>query len=162
MKLPLKVKIPPDLLLDETAANHGDGSTTSRSSTDKVASIEGEEEQPRKKLGVSAVFANRAMTKTTLILWVNWTVVTLGYYGISLGIGDVGPNLFINFMLVSLVEIPSYLFAYATIDHLGRKTVYVLCILLTGLGCLSAAFLEDDSAVKTTLSLIGSPQLRSW
>ncbi len=98
------------------------------------------------------------MVKITLIMWLNWIVVSVGYYGISLGIGDVGPNVFINFLLVSLVEIPSYIFATLTIDHLGRKTLYVFCVMLTGVGCLAAAFLEDDSAIKTTLSLIGRQQ----
>lgn len=53
-----------------------------------------------KKVGIFSVFSSRTMTKVTLVLWVNWIVVILGYFGISLGIGDVGPNLFVNFMLV--------------------------------------------------------------
>ncbi len=111
--------------------------------------------EAEKSVGISALFSTRTMTKITLVLWVNWIVVTMSFYGISLGIGDVGPDIFINFLLISLVEIPSYVFAIFTIDHLGRKTLLVLSMTLTGVGCLSAAFLEDDSALKTVLSLLG-------
>ena len=40
------------------------------------------------------------MTRITIVMWINWIVVTVGYYGISLGIGDIGPDVFINFLLV--------------------------------------------------------------
>ena len=86
--------------------------------------------------------------------WTNWIVVTIGYYGISLGIGNIGSDIFINFLLVSLIEIPSYVFATLTLDHLGRKTLYVTSIMITGVGCLIAAFLEDGAA-KTSLCIAG-------
>ena len=56
---------------------------------------------------------------------------------------------------VSLVEIPSYVFATLTVDHIGRKSLYVFCIMLTGVGCLSAAYLEDGDTAKTALCLVG-------
>ncbi len=106
-------------------------------------------------MGITALFSSKTMTKITLVLWFNWVVITVGYYGISLGIGDMGPNVFINFFLVSLVEIPGDLFALLTIDRLGRRTLNVLCLFITGVGCLSAAYIEDGSAIKTILCLIG-------
>ncbi len=68
---------------------------------EKGVGINARDESARKKLGFSALFATRATTKITLVMWINWIVVTLGYYGISLGIGDIGPDLFINFLLVN-------------------------------------------------------------
>ncbi len=50
--------------------------------------------------GISAIFATPNMTRITIVMWINWIVVTVGYYGISLGIGDIGPDVFINFLLV--------------------------------------------------------------
>ncbi len=67
---------------------------------EKGVELNARDEGARKKLGFSALFATRATTKITLVMWINWIVVTLGYYGISLGIGDIGPDLFINFLLV--------------------------------------------------------------
>ncbi len=55
-----------------------------------------------KKVGPRALFSTPMMTKITLVMWVNWIIVTIGYYGISLGIGDIGPDVFINFFLASL------------------------------------------------------------
>ncbi len=53
-----------------------------------------------------------------------------------------------------MIEIPSYFFILFTVDHLGRKPMLVYGLLLTGVGCLSAAFMENE-VVQTTLSLIG-------
>ncbi len=54
-----------------------------------------------------------------------------------------------------MVELPSYVFATLTVDHIGRKALYIFCIMLTGVGCLAAAFLEDGNIFKTILCLIG-------
>ncbi len=61
--------------------------------------------QASKKLGVGALFSTRTMTKITIVMWINWIVVTIGYYGISLGIGDIGPDVFINFLLVKNIAV---------------------------------------------------------
>ncbi len=110
---------------------------------------------------MSALVSTWTMTKITLVMWVNWIVVTVGYYGISLGIGNVGTDIFMSFFLVSLIEIPSNVFVALTMDHLGRKTLYVCSILLTGLGCLIAAFLEEGGA-KTALSITGMLKVNVW
>ncbi len=107
---------------------------------------------------MSALFSTRSMVKNGLVMWVNWIVVTVGYYGISLGIGSLGSDVFTDFLLVSLIEVPSDLFVLLTMDHLGRKTLYVCSVLLTGVACLIAAFLEVGNA-KTALSIAGNEKL---
>ena len=49
---------------------------------------------------MKALFANRTMITITLVMWANWIITTLGYYGISLGIGDISSDVFLNFLLV--------------------------------------------------------------
>ncbi len=104
---------------------------------------------------VSALFSSWTMTKVTLIMCSNWLLVIVGFNSISLGIGNVGSDVLANFMLVSLIEIPSYVAVILTMDHLGRKTVFVCSALLSGICCLVAAFLRDD-VTKTDLSIVGN------
>ncbi len=49
---------------------------------------------------VRSLFKTRAVSKVTLVMWFNWATVTLGYYGISLGIGRLGSDVFLNLALV--------------------------------------------------------------
>jgi len=41
-----------------------------------------------------------------------------------------------------------------TVNHLGRKTVYLIMIGMTTAGCLIAAFIEDGTG-KTALCMVG-------
>ncbi len=77
-------------------------------SSPKDSSLEAAEDVTR-QLGISALFATWTVSKITVIMWTNWIVVTIGYYGISLGIGDIGSNVIVNFVLV--LRIHSNVFA---------------------------------------------------
>jgi len=52
-------------------------------------------------LGPKDLFSNATMTKITVVLFYNWIACSIGYYGISLGIGDIGSDVFVSFILVS-------------------------------------------------------------
>ena len=77
------------------------------------------------KLGISDLFKNPDVRKITLIMFVNWIVVTLGYYGISMGASNLGGDIFVSIILLSLIEIPSYIFCILVMDYWGRKPIFV-------------------------------------
>ena len=64
----------------------------------------------------------------------------------------LGGNIFVSFILLAMIEIPSYVFNILVMDHWGRKPIFVSSLLLTGVACISAGFL-DDGAGKTVLAL---------
>ena len=88
-------------------------------------------------------------------MFVNWIVVTLGYYGISMGATKLGSNIFVSFILTALIEIPSYIFCTLVMDHWGRKPIFVSALFLTGATAVPAGFLADDNVVRTVLALAG-------
>ena len=67
----------------------------------------------------------------------------------------LGGNIFVSFILLAMIEIPSYVFNILVMDHWGRKPIFVSSLFLTGVACISAGFL-DDGAGKTVLALIGT------
>ena len=85
---------------------------------------EGQNEIPQ-QLGIKDIFKNPDTRKFTLIMWINWIVVTLGYYGISMGASNLGGDVFVSSILISLIEIPSYIFTILLMDHWGRKPMFV-------------------------------------
>ena len=82
-------------------------------------------------------------------------VVSLGYYGLSMISGDLGVDVFLSFILISLVEVPADLFCCFVMDNLGRRPLFVYSLLLTGVFCISAGLLEEG-ALKTALALVGN------
>jgi len=86
--------------------------------------------------------------KITIVLFVCWPVITLLYYGISFAAEKFhlgGEDPFLGLILVSLIEIPSYLFLIVAQDVAGRKPLFVMCMLLPGISCIIAAFLGEGT-----------------
>lgn len=62
------------------------------------------------------------------------------YYGISLNIGVIGGNLFINFAAAGLVECPSYILTIILFNYYGRRVITGLYMLGVGVCCLAISF----------------------
>ena len=77
------------------------------------------------KLGVKDMFKNPEMRLISIVMFINWIVVTLGYYGISMGAANLGGNVFVSNMLLASIEIPAHIFCMLVLDYWGRKPVFV-------------------------------------
>ena len=59
------------------------------------------------------------------------------YYGLTMGASSLVPgDPYLNFLAVSLVEIPGYTLSYVTMNKLGRKWSMTLCLTVAGTACL--------------------------
>ena len=70
--------------------------------------------------------------------YINWTVINLCYYGLTMNSVNLNGNTFINTMLGVMIEAPGYLLAMLTMDRWGRKPILVLCQLGSGVVCIAA------------------------
>ena len=61
-----------------------------------------EVEEP-KQLGIGALFQRANVRRNSLVLFTNWALVSLGYYGISMSSGSLNDNIFISYFLLSLI-----------------------------------------------------------
>ncbi|MPC20155.1 Organic cation transporter protein [Portunus trituberculatus] len=57
------------------------------------------------------------MRKRSINMFYCWAVCTLVYYGLSSNSGNLGGNIFVNFIATMLIEIPSYVFSYLVLDR---------------------------------------------
>jgi MFS transporter, OCT family, solute carrier family 22 (organic cation transporter), member 4/5 len=106
------------------------------------------------KLGITALFSRFSIARNSIIMFINWIVITLAYYGISMSAGSLSDNIFINLILLSLIEIPSYIACIFLMDLTGRKIILVYSMILTGVGCIASGFMAVGPG-KTTTALIG-------
>ncbi|XP_077294525.1 organic cation transporter protein-like isoform X2 [Arctopsyche grandis] len=85
-----------------------------------------------------------------------WITCTFTYYGLSLNSVSLSGNIYVNFILVSLVEIPGYITYYFTVDRFGRKICLSIAFLGSGISCIAFAFVPADiNGLKIFLYLFG-------
>merc|ERR1711911_219842 len=106
-------------------------------------------------------FKTREMLIITVVMFFNWPIITMGYFGLGLSMTELGGNIFVDFILGALVEvginiscmtvtvcvlkIPGYLLCALLIDIWGRKPFFISCLLITGVSCIGAGFLEEGT-----------------
>ncbi|XP_037090268.1 organic cation transporter protein-like [Pollicipes pollicipes] len=104
-----------------------------------------------------SVIKSPVLLKRAFILAFQWLVVAMVYYGIGMVSTDLGGDVYTNFILTMLIEIPSYVFCALTINPLGRKLVIGGAFLLSGLGTICAGLVPANELewLTTTLALLG-------
>ncbi|XP_005104628.1 organic cation transporter protein-like [Aplysia californica] len=109
---------------------------------------------------VRRIFKSRVMVMRLLILCLNWAVCSMVYYGLTLNVGAIiEGDLFMNFLIVTCMELAAYILCIVALDWAGRKLLYCSCLLLSGCACLATAvpFLigTDVVWVNVVLSNVG-------
>lgn len=74
---------------------------------------------------------------------------TFVYYGLSLNSLSVDGNSKLNFILVSLVEIPGYIATLIFTDWLGRRASLFAALAVSGTSCLAFHFVTSGKIYTT-------------
>ncbi|XP_048771044.2 organic cation transporter protein-like isoform X2 [Ostrea edulis] len=106
------------------------------------------------------LFTSRVLLIRTLIIFFNWMVVSMTYYGLSLNTGNLGGDFYVNFLISGVVEFPAYALCLLLLDRWGRKKCHCSAMLLGGIACLCTIFTisfggKDLQWLTTTLAMIG-------
>ena len=62
-----------------------------------------EEEAKVTRLGIKSLFDKPNVRIITIVLLINWALMNLGYYGVTLSSGNLNDNIFVSYFLISLV-----------------------------------------------------------
>ncbi|CAO2628727.1 Solute carrier family 22 member 3, partial [Lemmus lemmus] len=96
------------------------------------------------------------MRKCTLILMFAWFTSAVVYQGLVMRLGIVGGNLYIDFFISGLVELPAALLILLTIERLGRRLPFAASNIVAGVACLVTAFLPEGIPwLRTTVATLG-------
>lgn len=96
------------------------------------------------------------MRKCTLILMFAWFTSAVVYQGLVMRLGMVGGNLYIDFFISGLVELPAALLILLTIERLGRRLPFAASNIAAGVACLVTAFLPEGTPwLRTTVATLG-------
>ncbi|XP_038075653.1 organic cation transporter protein-like [Patiria miniata] len=86
------------------------------------------------------------LRKKTLILWVDWFVANMVYYGLSLSTSALGVDDYLAAFVSGAIEIPSYLFCWYMMDRFGRRITLVAFYIFGGVFCLTTIFIPLGAA----------------
>ncbi|VDI73517.1 MFS transporter, putative metabolite transport protein [Mytilus galloprovincialis] len=105
-----------------------------------------------------ALFGSFRLVRRLLILAFCFFAVNLTYYGISLNIGILGGNIYINFAISTLMELLGVTFSLITLNRFGRKKMHCISLLIGGTSCLCTIFTSlyaPKDWITIALALIG-------
>ncbi|XP_037541581.1 solute carrier family 22 member 2 [Nematolebias whitei] len=96
------------------------------------------------------------MRKHTFILMFNWFTSAVVYQGLIMRVGITEGNIYTDFLISSLVELPAAFLILLTIERIGRRLPFASANIIAGVSCLVTAFIPDSmSWLKTTVACIG-------
>ncbi|XP_067674285.1 organic cation transporter protein-like isoform X1 [Haliotis asinina] len=89
------------------------------------------------KASVVDMFRSPALLIRSAIIFLNWMVVSMVYYGLSLNTDNLGAgSLYVNFLISGLVEFPAYTISILLLSKVGRRVIHCASMILGGLSCL--------------------------
>ncbi|XP_058801883.1 organic cation transporter protein-like isoform X2 [Phymastichus coffea] len=90
------------------------------------------------------LFRTPNMRVKSLAIFFNWIVCGMGLFGMSQYIGHVGGDIFLNFALSGLIQIPGNFLAWWTMNALGRRITLVASNLIAGIAAVLLLFVGKD------------------
>uniref|UniRef100_A0A131Z1T6 MFS transporter, OCT family, solute carrier family 22 (Organic cation transporter), member 4/5 n=1 Tax=Rhipicephalus appendiculatus TaxID=34631 RepID=A0A131Z1T6_RHIAP len=113
-------------------------------------------ERKKRKSSIVDLFRKRKIAVITLATYVQFAVVVLVYYDLIYKITDFGGNPFINFFLVSLLELPVMLVNVLLINYVPRRVIYYLLYIPAILVCSALIFVPHQMAwLQLSLVMVG-------
>lgn len=100
------------------------------------------------------LFRYPATTRRTIILYFYWFVCSFVYYGLSLNAKIFGSNVLLNFFLLGLIEIPSYVIYSYLFKEQNRRIHLASTMILSGLFCALVAAVPTDTTWAIILMVI--------
>lgn len=102
------------------------------------------------------------LRRKTLLIFLNWFVVSGTYYGLSWNTNNLGGNDLLNFIYSALVELPGYASLLYTLNKWGRRNTLCCCMLVVGIMLLTTALLpKHNYSLFIFLSMMGKMAVTS-
>ncbi|XP_068198960.1 solute carrier family 22 member 2-like [Antennarius striatus] len=96
------------------------------------------------------------MRKHTLILMFNWFTSSVVYQGLILRLGIIESDVYIEFVISTLVEFPAAFLILFTIERIGRRLPFGSASIIAGISCLTLIVIPEKIFwLKTLVGCIG-------
>ncbi|XP_071803338.1 organic cation transporter protein-like [Asterias amurensis] len=121
---------------------------------DEMQEVCVKETKSTRKYTLLDLFRTRALIAPTLIIFYCWCTCSVVYYGLLLQATNLVGNKYLNFSLLSLVELPCYAVNFIITTRYGRRRPLVLDFLFGGVASIVTGFLPLETAGGTSLVVL--------
>ncbi|GAB6023621.1 hypothetical protein CHUAL_008389 [Chamberlinius hualienensis] len=104
------------------------------------------------------LFRTSYMRMITINMCISWFMVTMAYFGITMSAPSMSGNQYINFIIVSAVEIPAYIFGILAMEKFGRRYILCFSMIFGGVAGICTAIVPNTSEyswLTITLATLG-------
>ncbi|XP_071115010.1 organic cation transporter protein-like [Haliotis cracherodii] len=81
------------------------------------------------------MFTSPSLVIRSLVLFLNWFVVSLGFYGLGLNVASLGGSVYTNVFITAVVELVGHVACLLLLDRIGRKSLHCTAMILGGVFC---------------------------
>jgi len=131
-----------------------------------IGPIKGEVRE--RKVTVSALWISK-FARTTLMLWIAWFCISLGYYGVFIWLPKIFVDRGFTFLktfqyvfLMALAQLPGYFSAAYLVEKIGRKMTLGIYLILSGAFTLLFAVAGSAPAIVGSAVLMSFFCLGAW
>uniref|UniRef100_A0A8C2IUB0 Solute carrier family 22 member 3 n=1 Tax=Cyprinus carpio TaxID=7962 RepID=A0A8C2IUB0_CYPCA len=102
------------------------------------------------------LFKTSKLRKFTFILSFNWFTSAVVYQGLIMRLGILGGNVYVDFLISGIVELPAAFLILLTIERIGRRLPFAAANIVAGAACLITAFIPDSMFwLKSAVACVG-------
>ncbi|GAB6029096.1 hypothetical protein CHUAL_004879 [Chamberlinius hualienensis] len=95
------------------------------------------------------------MRRKTLIITAIWFAIGCGYFGLSYYAPLLSSDKYLNFLLASVAEVPTYIFLWPSMEYWGRRWTLWLSLMIAGVACVLTFLVPEDPASMLVLYCFG-------
>ncbi|XP_061190472.1 organic cation transporter protein-like [Saccostrea echinata] len=109
---------------------------------EQTGTVRLDSDRKKENLSVLDIFRHKKILLISMIVCVVWFVNSMTYYGIFLTSGTMSGDVYLNFFLNGIVEIPGIFIFWFTINRYGRRKSGVMFHAIAGVSLILAAVIQ--------------------